>query len=64
MGHLQGADARKTILIMSVMTVHSFAEGVGVGVSFGGADGLGEFISKVIAVHNIPEVCVWVGLVT
>ncbi len=52
---LVGADARKALLILGVMTAHSFAEGVGVGVSFGGGDQLGVFITAAIAVHNIPE---------
>lgn len=37
------------------MTLHSFTEGVGVGVSFGGGQDLGLFITRAIAVHNIPE---------
>ena len=53
--NLKGADARKAILIVGVMTVHSFTEGVGVGVSFGGDAGLGIFITAAIAIHNIPE---------
>lgn len=48
-------DARKAILIVGVMTAHSFTEGVGVGVSFGGGQALGLFITVAIAVHNIPE---------
>ena len=52
---LNGLDARKAVLIVGVMTVHSFAEGVGVGVSFGGSGELASFISTAIAVHNIPE---------
>ena len=48
-------DARKALLIVGVMTMHSFTEGVGVGVSFGGGLALGLFITLAIAVHNIPE---------
>lgn len=54
-GALSGADALKALLIVGVMTAHSFAEGIGVGVSFGGGREFGAFISIAIAVHNIPE---------
>ncbi len=54
-GNLTGADALQSLLIVGVMTLHSFAEGVGVGVSFGESDEFGAFISAAIAVHNIPE---------
>lgn len=54
-GALRGADARKAILIVVVMTVHSFSEGIGVGVAYGGGSELGVFITAAIAVHNIPE---------
>jgi zinc transporter ZupT len=54
-GELSGADARKILLIMGVMTAHSFAEGVGVGVSYGGGETLGVYITAAIAVHNVPE---------
>ncbi|MYL24695.1 ZIP family metal transporter [Halomonas alkaliantarctica] len=52
---LSGASARKALLILGIMTIHSFAEGVGVGVSYGGGESLGVFISAAIAIHNIPE---------
>lgn len=54
-GQLHGADAKKALLIVGVMTAHSFAEGVGVGVSFGDGVEFGTFISLAIAIHNIPE---------
>lgn len=47
--------ARKGFLIIFVMTIHSAAEGVGIGVSFGGGQELGVLISLTIALHNIPE---------
>lgn len=52
---LAGAEARKALLILGVMTAHSFAEGIGVGVSYGDSDKLGLFVTAAIAVHNIPE---------
>ena len=55
LGDLEGGDARKALLVLGIMTAHSFAEGVGVGVSFGGGEKLGLFITAAIAIHNIPE---------
>ncbi len=54
-GALRGADAVGALMIVGVMTVHSFTEGVAVGVAFGGGDALGALITTAIAVHNIPE---------
>lgn len=54
-GDLEHKDALKVLLIVGVMTLHSFTEGVGVGVSFGGGEQLGFYITAAIAVHNIPE---------
>ena len=51
----RGEGARKMLLMVVVMTVHSFAEGVAVGVSFGGGMTLGAVITIAIAIHNIPE---------
>jgi zinc transporter ZupT len=55
LGELAGGDARKALLVLGIMTAHSFAEGIGVGVSFGGGEKLGIFITAAIAIHNIPE---------
>jgi len=54
-GDLQGASAKKILLIIAVMTLHSFSEGVAVGVAFGGGEKLAMLITLAIAVHNIPE---------
>ncbi len=51
----QGAAAKSMLLIVGVMTVHSFTEGIGVGVAFGGGETLGLVIALAIAIHNIPE---------
>ena len=54
-GVLYGADAVGALMIVGVMTVHSFTEGVGVGVAFGDGQTFGVLITIAIAVHNIPE---------
>ncbi|MDQ3834303.1 MAG: ZIP family metal transporter [Actinomycetota bacterium] len=52
---MSALDARKALLIVVVMTAHSFAEGIAVGVSFGGGQALGLFITLAIAAQNVPE---------
>lgn len=54
-GAVRGESARRMMLMMIVMTVHSFSEGVAVGVSFGGGVTLAAVITIAIAVHNVPE---------
>jgi len=62
------ADFRKLLLVLGVLTVHSFPEGVAVGVSFaelnleGGVTILGfavpllaVFMTVAISIHNVPE---------
>ena len=45
------------VLVLLIMTMHSFAEGLGVGVSWAGDGGetQGKFVTAAIAVHNVPE---------
>jgi len=52
---IEGKSAKQMILFLGIMTVHSFAEGIAVGVSFGGGKELATLITIAIAVHNIPE---------
>ena len=54
-GELRGAGARQILLMLAIMTLHSFSEGVAVGVAFGGGQKLATLITIAIAVHNIPE---------
>ncbi len=51
----RGAGARRMLLVIVIMTVHSFAEGAAVGVSFGGGATLAVAITLAVAVHNVPE---------
>ena len=55
LGRLRGADARKALLIVGVMTAHSAAEGVGIGAAFGDTGRFGVLIAAAIAVQNVPE---------
>jgi zinc transporter, ZIP family len=55
LGQLSGAHALKALVIVAVMTVHSAAEGVGMGISYGGGTRLGVLITLAIAAHNVPE---------
>jgi zinc transporter ZupT len=55
LGGIRGAGARQVLFMIGVMTLHSFSEGVAVGVSFGGGQALATLITVAIAVHNIPE---------
>jgi zinc transporter ZupT len=54
-GEVSDANARRMLLMLIVMTVHSFSEGIAVGVSFGGGPTLAAVITIAIAVHNVPE---------
>jgi ZIP family zinc transporter len=66
-GEFEAVEFKKLLLILGVLTVHSFPEGVAVGVSFAELDfsGVGVFgygipllglvMTVAIAIHNIPE---------
>jgi len=56
LGTLRGAGARRALLILATMFVHSFPEGVAIGVGYGSGEiELGLFIAVAIAIHNVPE---------
>ncbi|QDZ24585.1 hypothetical protein A3770_14p71030 [Chloropicon primus] len=54
---LKGADAKKILLFLGIMTLHAVGEGCGVGVSYAGPQGFpkGLLITMAIGIHNIPE---------
>jgi zinc transporter, ZIP family len=55
LGGIRGAGARQVLFMVAVMTLHSFSEGIAVGVAFGGGQTLATLITIAIAVHNVPE---------
>lgn len=54
-GKLRGAGGLMALMVIGLMTVHSFTEGVAVGVSFAEGGSFGVLIALAIAVHNVPE---------
>lgn len=51
-----GDGARRIILVLVTLFVHSFPEGIAIGVAYGsGEAGLGLLLAVAIAIHNIPE---------
>ena len=55
LGTLRGADGRKALMVVGVMTAHSAAEGIGIGAAFGDTNTFGLLIAAAIAIQNIPE---------
>lgn len=54
--HLTGVPARRVALVIGAMFIHSFSEGIAIGVGFGsGESGLALLLTVAIAIHNIPE---------
>ena len=55
-GELSGAEAKRIILVLSTLFIHSFPEGLAIGVAFGsGEAGLGVLMAVAISIHNMPE---------
>lgn len=54
-GNLKGARGLAAVLVIGVMTVHSLAEGIAIGVSSAGEGSLGLLIATALAIHNVPE---------
>jgi ZIP family zinc transporter len=57
-GKLQGASARKVLLILGTLFIHSFPEGVAIGVGYGAGEQdsqLGLLLALAISIQNIPE---------
>ncbi|KAL1110659.1 hypothetical protein V6Z11_D02G002200 [Gossypium hirsutum] len=50
---IKGADATKVVLVIGIMTLHSFGEGSGVGVSFTGSKGAYLSVSNEIGTSKI-----------
>lgn len=57
---IRGASARRIVLILGTLFIHSFPEGVAIGVGYGASGGesqsqLGVLLALAISVQNIPE---------
>lgn len=56
LGKLRGADVRTSVLVFSVLFVHSAPEGLAIGTAYASdTAGLGAFVIVAIALQNIPE---------
>lgn len=53
---LSEAGSRRVILVLATLFIHSFPEGLAIGVAFGSGEAtLGIIMTVAIAIHNIPE---------
>lgn len=53
---LSKKGSRKIVLVLVTLFIHSFPEGIAIGVAYGsGEEKLGILIAIAIAIHNIPE---------
>lgn len=58
LGEIRGASARRILLILGTLFIHSFPEGVAIGVGYGAGDvgsRLGLLLAIAISIQNIPE---------
>ena len=55
--HLQPgkSGSRKTALLLGVMALYATIEGIGIGVSFGGGEDLGDTVALAVMLGNLPE---------
>jgi zinc transporter ZupT len=54
--HLRGTSARRALLVVGAMFVHSISEGVAIGVGFGSGEmALAVLLTIALAIHNVPE---------
>jgi ZIP family zinc transporter len=55
-GALSGSGVRRSVIVFSVLFVHSLPEGLAIGTAFASErEGLGLFVILAIALQNIPE---------
>jgi ZIP family zinc transporter len=55
-GRLRGAGVRRSVLVFSVLFVHSLPEGLAIGTAYASERaGLGLFVILAIALQNVPE---------
>jgi ZIP family zinc transporter len=53
---LSQAGSKRIILVLATLFIHSFPEGLAIGVAYGSGEAkLGVLIAIAIAIHNIPE---------
>jgi ZIP family zinc transporter len=56
MGDLSEAGTKRIIMVIATLFIHSFPEGIAIGVAYGSGEiGLGLLIAVAITIHNIPE---------
>ena len=55
-GGLSEAGSKRIIMVLATLFIHSFPEGLAIGVAYGSGEvGLGLIMAVAIAIHNIPE---------